>query len=270
MRSTSLMRSKSHVWVFLFFALTLWGLWLAQPVLAQSQNGITSPSAGDTLTGVVIITGTATGDSFLRYEVAFNNGGDWVVFAESDQSVINGTLAIWDTSIGSADNPVFPDGNYQLRLRVVRQDYNYDEYFATGIVVANDGAQPTATPPETDEAPAGNTNPTATPLSGTVAPVDIFRPTSIPSLTPFPTPSPQASPVNAISGLTRPDDPNNPSPTGGLLDQFRSAFNSDRFGQAFTQGITLVLFIFAALALYLIIRALTRWLWRQIRIRLRN
>lgn len=264
---------KNRYTILLLFVFLLGSVWPVSAVLAQAQNGITSPAGGDVLSGVVIVTGTATDSSFLRYEVAFNNGGsDWVVFASGDQPVVNNTLAIWDTTIGGA-NSVFPDGNYQLRLRVVRQDYNYDEYFVTSIIVANGDAVPTPTPTPTepaDDNPAGNPLPTPTLLSGTSAPVDIFRPTGIPSLTPFPTPSPQATPVDAISGITRPDDPDEPSPTGGLLDQFRSAFNSDRFSEAFLQGVTIVVYIFVALGLYLIIRAITRWLWRQLLIRLRS
>ena len=48
--------------------------------------------------------------------------------------MLNGPLAIWDTTVGREINaPVWPDGRYRLRLRVVRTDYNYDEYFVTDL-----------------------------------------------------------------------------------------------------------------------------------------
>ncbi|MCA9960989.1 MAG: hypothetical protein KC443_18240, partial [Anaerolineales bacterium] len=114
---------------------------------AQSQpgaNGITQPTSGAAVSGVVTVTGTAVDPNYLRYELAFRaesgTAGDWVVFAEGDQPIQNGILAIWDTTIGRNVNaPVWPDGRYQLRLRVVRTDYNYSEYFVTGLIISNSG-----------------------------------------------------------------------------------------------------------------------------------
>ncbi|HUM70715.1 MAG TPA: hypothetical protein PLK31_17945, partial [Chloroflexota bacterium] len=96
-------------------------------VTAQA-NGITAPAAGETLSGVVTVMGTAVHPEYLRYELAFlneaNQSAGWIVFAEGSQPVTNGVLAIWDTTIGqNVGAPVFPDGRYQLRLRVVKTDY---------------------------------------------------------------------------------------------------------------------------------------------------
>ena len=120
-------------------------LWLGRHVLASPQqqnqpplpqiNGITAPASEDIIAGVVLINGTADHPDFLRYELAlykeFDPYAGWIVFADGAQPVISGTLAVWDTTIGRANNaPAFADGLYRLRLRVVRRDYNYDEYFA--------------------------------------------------------------------------------------------------------------------------------------------
>ena len=75
-----------------------------------------------------------------------------MVFAEGDRPVVNGSLAIWDTTVGYPSNPVFPDGVYHLRLRVVRQDYNYDEYFVNNLVVSN-AMTPTPTETATQKTP---------------------------------------------------------------------------------------------------------------------
>lgn len=242
-------------------------LLLARPAQAQQASGITSPASGDVVSGVVVIRGTAAGGNFLRYEVAFNNGSDWIVFAEGDQPVVDGTLAIWDTTVGSPGNPIYPDGGYQLRLRVVRQDFNYAEYFVPNITVANGAAVPSIEATPTEE-PAGAATPAPPAVETNTPPAagDFALPTSIPTLTPFPTPSPAATArVIAGAGSGQPDDPGAGTETSaGLLAQLQ-AIDASRFSQAFWQGVRVVIYLFAALGLYLILRAGWRWLWRRMR-----
>lgn len=239
----------------LLWLLLLMLLWLAVPagLQAQETNGITAPASGSTVSGVVVIQGTATAGSFLRYELAFNNGTDWIVFAEGDRPVINGTLAIWDTTVGAPSAPVFPDGTYQLRLRVVRQDHNYDEFYVSNIIVANAGAQtPTPTPTETptpeeaappDEGPDPGAGDLATP---TLPPtLEGLPPAVLPSLTPFPTPSPQATPQNVVTGGGRPAG-DEPESSGGLIDQIL-AIDTSQFSRAFWQGAKWAFYLFLAL-----------------------
>lgn len=230
----------------------------------QTESGITQPAAGDDVSGVVIIEGTATHDAFLRYELAFRrDGGEWIVFADGDRPVVDGTLAIWDTTVGYPQSPVFPDGVYQLRLRVVRQDYNYDEYFLRDLTLANEGGTPTPTATATvagtiapgDTGPAG----TATPAPGSGVGVD--RPTLLPSLTPFPTPSPQATTAGVAAGDNRSPSPGNGDEPAGLLGRLL-AIDFGRFRDAFWQGVTYAIYPFAALAIYLALRGLLRRLWR--------
>lgn len=234
--------------------------------MAQGGNGIISPAAGEVVSGVIIIQGTAGGTGFLRYEMAFNNGSDWIVFAEGDQPVLNGTLAIWDTTVGSANNPVYPDGVYQLRLRVVRQDFNYAEYFVPNITVANQNAIATAVGTATGE-PAG-TEPILPPANTAVPTPEggLALPTAIPSLTPFPTPSPAATARSvATVGAGQPDDlAAGNGDNGGLLVQLQ-AVDTGRFGRAFRQGIIITFYLFIALGVYLVVRSLWRWVWRKVR-----
>lgn len=237
-------------------------LWPRMTAAQQVQSGIVEPAAGDTVSGVVIVQGTATHDDFLRYELAFRHeGGEWTVFADGDRPVVEGTLAIWDTTVGYPQSPVFPDGVYQLRLRVVRQDYNYDEYFLRDLTLANAGGTPTPTATITGTVAVGEPEPvgTATPRPGSGIAVE--RPTLLPSLTPFPTPSPRATLANVAAGDGGLRSPGQGDEAAGLLGRLL-AIDVGRFRDAFWQGVTFAFYPFAALALYLALRGLLRRLWR--------
>ncbi len=131
------------------------------------QSGISNPIPGQTLSEIVIVQGTAVHPNFLRYELAFlrddDPGTGWIVFADGDQQVVDGQLAIWDTTVGQNVNaPIFPDGTYQLRLRVVRQDFNYDEFFSGNLIIQNNSvadietATPVPPPPVDTSTPDDN------------------------------------------------------------------------------------------------------------------
>lgn len=220
----------------------------------QPANGITSPEQDARVGGVVIIEGTASDPSFLRYEIAFfqqANPVGWISFAEGDRPVVDGTLAIWDTTVGrNVGAPVFPDGAYQLRLRVVRQDYNYDEYFLTSLFVSN--SEPTPTPTITA---------TETVLLPT-SPAELATPVPaiLPTLTPFPTPSPQPTPADDLVASAG-DGRGGPDENEGLLSQL-GAVDTGLFSGAFWRGVTIVFYLFAALGAYLLLRGGARRLWR--------
>lgn len=249
------------VWLVLLSIFLLFAL----PARAQVQNGISEPQEGATVSGIVIIRGTAADEDFLRYEVAFRRGDEWLVFAEGDRRVVDDTLAIWDTTVGQPQNPVFPDGVYTLRLRIVRQDYNYDEYFVRGLVVSNAGT-PTPTPTATGTPVPGSE---ATPLQATATPeggsgLEIIRPTALPSLTPFPTPSLVAPPAGSGNegspqGSGAPGRASQEN-EGGLLGRI-SSVGTERFGQAFWMGVRLAVVGFLLLPIYLIMRWIVRRLW---------
>lgn len=230
---------------------------------AQDPNGISRPASGETIAGAVVVEGTAVDPNFLRYELAFlqeaRPEAGWIVFAEGNAPVTNGTLGVWDTTIGRATGtPAFPDGRYQLRLRVVRSDYNYNEYYATNITLL--GSTPTPTPQEATAVP-GNAIIVATlpPSSG-----DLFvQLTPIPSLTPFPTPSRVAG-LAADNGSVIVTLTPSASLSGGLLGQWERVSNG-RFGAAFWQGAGFSLSLFLFFAAYLLIRSVWRTLRRLFR-----
>lgn len=158
-------------------------------VWAQPSGQITSPRDRASVRGLVPIEGSATHPQFQKYELHFgpepHPGDQWTPIGNSPffVPVVQGRLALWDTT-------VIPDGLYSLRLRVVRLDGNYDEYFVRGIQVAN--TRPTETP--TRAATPTPAPPTETPLP--TATIVIGVPT-VPTFTPRPTdtPSPTAPPT---------------------------------------------------------------------------
>jgi len=228
-------------------------------VVAQAGSGITAPASGETLAGVVEVRGTAVHPTYLRYELAFANqfsGNDWIVFAEGSEPVVDGVLAVWDTTVGRAVGaPVFPDGRYQLRLRVVKTDFNYDEFFVTDLIIQNEGPTPTPTP---DETAVGLTATAVIPAPPTGSEDSSFQqPTLLPSLTPFPTLTP---PPTAVGGTPAAPPAVGDEPGGGLLDQLE-AVETDRVGSAFWLGIRLAVGLFLIAGGYLLLRWVGRRLW---------
>jgi hypothetical protein len=112
---------------------------------AEPQNGITSPSEGASVRGEVSIVGTATDAQFWKYELHYNpvpgNEALWTAIAGSPftTAVVEGELGVWDTT-------AVDDRTYGLRLRVVRNDGNFDDFFVTAIQVVN--AEPEVVPTE--------------------------------------------------------------------------------------------------------------------------
>ena len=249
-----------------FFILVLMLFFVLRPfpkVWAQT-SGFTSPISGDEVTGVIVIQGTAVHPDFLRYELAFyqqdNPDAQWIVFAEGDQPVSSNTLAVWDTTVGREfAAPVFPDGRYQLRLRVVRTDYNYDEYYVTDVVVQNDGPTPTPTA-ALDETAVASTITSQSVGGATSDPGSFQQATPIPSLTPFPTPTTRATPMSNSddSGIDESE-----ANSGGVIGQIESV-ETNRFSEAFWLGVRLTVAIFLLAALYIIIRQLFRTIRRII------
>ena len=231
---------------------------------AQEQNGIQVPASGDVVSGIVIIEGIAWDPDFLRYELAFYQefrpGADWIVFAQGDQAVLYGTLAVWDTTVGLPASPVFQDGQYRLRLRVVRSDYNYEEYYVYGLVIANENTTPTPTTTITATVIAG-----VTPLSGTaLAATARAGVRAIPSLTPFPTPTPLALPDNDPLGVNNSEGAPTEEDQTGLLGRL-TGIDTSQFSRAFWSGVRIVAFIFAGLAAYWLLRGFFRLIKRYLR-----
>jgi hypothetical protein len=161
--------------------------------LAQEQQGqISSPRDRAAVRGLVPIEGSANHPQFQKFEVHFgpepNPGDAWTPLAGSPFTVpvVQGRLGLWDTTI-------IPDGVYSLRLRLVRLDGNYDEYFVRGIQVLNTAPTETATPEPspTPSEPTETPSPTPTVVIGVPT---VSSPTPKPSGTPLPTVPPTATP----------------------------------------------------------------------------
>ena len=225
-------------------------------VYAQGGNGISSPRDNAMVNGVVLIEGTATDSDFLRYELAFFKEfdplGEWVVFATGDQPVVNGVLTNWDTTVGrDAGSPFYLDGTYRLRLRVVRRDSNYDEYFVLGISLDNE--EQVETPTGTPESEA-----TASPLP-TFA---IVVPTELATLTPFPTATrrPTSEPdEGTVIGEQLPVEPE---------DSFLNLdgeFDTEQIRNGLCLGGRLAIVFFVLLAAYYLFRTGLRTLLSRVR-----
>ncbi len=99
-------------------------------------QGIFEPQNGAILRGSTPILGTANGKSYLnpfaRYELYLRQSGgeQWSWLYASDQQLWQSLLYTWDTT-------TVADGFYDLKLRIVYQDANYDEYYVGSLRVAN-------------------------------------------------------------------------------------------------------------------------------------
>ena len=153
-----------------------WGVVAAQPSLQGGQALISSPENNAVVRGTVPIVGTAVDTNFWKYEVYYSTQGTdhwFMVGSVHEVQVANGLLETWETSI-------VPDGTYTLRLRLVNRTGNYQEVFATGILVAN--AAPTDTPePTQTPMPTATQTPAATPTF--IIPTSpLAQPTATPTL----------------------------------------------------------------------------------------
>lgn len=300
-----LMRPFSNY--FRLSILFLFAIILTGRVAYAQTPGISSPAPNQIVNGVVLVTGTANDPNFLRYELAFlreaDSGSGWIVFADGSQPVLEGTLAVWDTTVGQNVNaPVFPDGQYQLRLRVVRQDFNYDEFFVTNLTISNaqviEPPTPTPVPAVATDVPIVPTNVSIEPTAETTDP-NIPPPTPDPSVTPtdIPTPTPLVtreaptlvSTLESQPTLQQPEILPTltpfPSPTvlattesqsfTGIIQDVEpedaitlvetvSDYDFSQFGDSFRNGFLWPFYLFGAIALYMIVRGGIRWLWKFI------
>ncbi len=153
-----------------------WVAAAAQPSLQGGQALISLPEDSAVVRGTVPIVGIAVDSNFWKYEVYYSPQGTdhWFMIGTVHESqVANGLLETWETSI-------VPDGTYTLRLRLVNLTGNYQDVFATGILVAN--AVPTDTPePTQTPAPTATQTPAATPTF--IIPTSpLAQPTATPTL----------------------------------------------------------------------------------------
>ena len=155
-------------------------MWLAAPVSAQS--GITSPATGSAVSGDVPIFGTAVIDPFQKYELHYKlepSGDDAYIYFYGDVTPVqNGQLGVWQAG-------GLPAGTYSLRLRVVKLDGNYAEFFAPNISVNQ--SPPTPSPTPTSDEPTPTPIPTET-FTPAPQPTPVVGQVALPVTEPTPTP----------------------------------------------------------------------------------
>ena len=135
------------------------------------SNGIYRPKSHKAVSGIVEFRGTALDPAFLRWELAWSLAGaeEWNFLTSGESPILKDIFARLDLSR-------LTGSTIDVRLRVVRQDFNYDEYFTRGITIT----LPTPTPEHRPlPAPILTATPTLTPT---------FLPPQ--SGTPFATPTP--------------------------------------------------------------------------------
>jgi hypothetical protein len=99
-------------------------------------QGIYTPVRGAVLRGTVRIVGTANGKDpwhrFQRYELYISPTGQeiWTWIFSSQNQFFNDTLYVFDTT-------QMPNGFYDLRLRIVYRDSNYDQYHVRNLHIDN-------------------------------------------------------------------------------------------------------------------------------------
>jgi len=112
----------------------------------ETPNGIYRPKSGKKVGGMINVVGTALDRDFMRWELHWSPAGaeQWNYLTEGDRQVARRVLARIDVSpmLGS---------DIDVRLRVVRTDFNYDEYFTRGLRVVEPTPTPTWFPPPTPE-----------------------------------------------------------------------------------------------------------------------
>ena len=120
-------------WILLLIAALCSPLFVVDSARAQDQNGITSPTSGDVVSGYVTIRGVANDPQFTKWQVDLLIDGDEQKATYIRKATGRKRAPANLTGFNSAR---YPDGNHTLRLRVVKQGGSYTEYF-TPIVIDN-------------------------------------------------------------------------------------------------------------------------------------
>lgn len=108
-------------------------------------QGIFEPQSGDVIRGQTPIIGTANSKTaynpFERYELHLAPSGsdEWGWLYSSNEQ-------FWQSELYSLDTTQLADGFYDLRLRIVYRDSNYDEYYTTRLRVDNASHAPAIRP----------------------------------------------------------------------------------------------------------------------------
>lgn len=204
-------------------------------------SGINFPPETEVLRGVTEIRGTTTHPDFWKYELAAAPTGtqNWFNIGVSETPIANGVLGLWDTRSVS-------DGTYSIRLRIVKRDGNYDEYFVVRTQVANTGPVDTPTPQETP-------TPTITPTPKPATATPVVLTPRIPTTTPAP--EAVATPRGAVVASAG-------DAAGGQGESLGSV--ASRMGRAFLRGARIVLGIFVVVGVFFGVKSLLTWLYYRL------
>jgi hypothetical protein len=239
---------------------------------AQTQSGIASPADGSTISGDTPIIGTAVIDQFQKYELHFKldpSGDDaYVYFAGGTSQVSNGQLGVWAAA-------GLPPGSYSLRLRVVKADGNYAEFFIHNIRL-NQGAVATPTSSTPTETPIPTFTFTPAPQP-TAAVGDVQQPSvEGDQATPAPllaTPTPDSA--AGASGVTT--AVNTPPAGGGvnapaaeaegssLTRDLGAALSFEKLREQFWNGVRYGALLFLLIGLIFGGKRLLGWAWLRFR-----
>ncbi|MCB0085216.1 MAG: tetratricopeptide repeat protein, partial [Caldilineaceae bacterium] len=99
----------------------------------RTENGVALPLDGEVVSGVISIKGIANHPQFQKWQL------DLLLFGNETQATFIGVSAKAKPQVGTfitLDTTRYPNGTHKLRLRVVRDGANYDEYFTT-ITIQN-------------------------------------------------------------------------------------------------------------------------------------
>jgi len=210
MKKRGILQSKFNLFVIFIIIASFWLAQISGTVAAPSEQGgdiavISSPTSNAVVQDTVEIIGSADHPSFQFYVVDIgpepNTNDQWSTIGTTHEApVINGLLETWDTTLVS-------DGSYTIRLRVVRVDGNYGEFFAQQVVVSNTQPIPTDTPPSQEAQPAAPTvTPTALPPTPTIAieqpVVDTPTPRPVPTSPPLEDPDEDSSFIPTVTGFS--------------------------------------------------------------------
>lgn len=180
----------------IIFAVSLAGSWSLR---LAAQSGITSPAPGAAVNGDVPIFGTAQIEPFQKYELHYKlepSGDDaYIYFGGNTTPVTNGQLGVWQAG-GLAP------GVYSLRLRVVKTDGNYAEFYIPNLSVNQDAA-PTPSPSGLTPTPTPIPTMTFTPAPQPTAVVGAVQQPQVEGSAPLPTNTPAAvAAVDSANDLT--------------------------------------------------------------------
>ena len=104
-----------------------------EALAGRTENGLVTPEEGSTVSGQIEILGLANDPAFEKWQLDLllnqaENDATFIALARRPAPAVR--------RLTTLDTTKYPNGTHQLRLRIVRTDFNYDEYFVT-FTIAN-------------------------------------------------------------------------------------------------------------------------------------